>query len=68
MGDDACMDADPVPHEFVDAGAPASLADWTDEQRDGYFRGEAGELVEGDAPIRLVVLPIGDWPADGSAW
>lgn len=65
MGDDPCMDGDPVPREFVDAGAPASLADWTDEQRDGYFRGEAGELIEGDNPIRLDVVAIGDEPAGG---
>jgi hypothetical protein len=64
MGDDPCMDGDPVPREFVEAGAPASVADWTDEQRDGYFRGEAGELIEGDAPIRLEVEPIREWPVD----
>ena len=60
MGDDPCMDGDPVPRELVEAGAPAALADWDEAQRDGYFRGDAGELIEGDAPIRLEVVPIGD--------
>lgn len=57
MAHDPGIDA--VPDELVAAGAPASLADWTDAMRDAYFRGDAGELVEGETPIRLVALPVG---------
>jgi hypothetical protein len=53
------MDGDAVPAEFVAAGAPDSFAEWTDEQRDAYFRGDAGELIEGETPPRLDALPIG---------
>ena len=65
-GDDLGGEVD-VPQEFVDAGAPSSLSAWTDEQKDAYFRGEAGELIEGETPARLEVMPIGgDDPETGS--
>ena len=59
MSDEPAMDSDAVPTEFVDAGAPARLSEWTDAQKDAYFRGESGELIEGETPARLEANPVG---------
>ena len=48
-----------VPQEFVDAGAPANLSEWTDEQRNGYFKGEETEDVGGDPAEELAIAEIG---------
>jgi peptidoglycan hydrolase-like protein with peptidoglycan-binding domain len=48
-----------VPQEFVDAGAPANLSEWSDEQRDGYFKGEENEDVGGDPAEELAIAEIG---------
>lgn len=50
-----------VPPEFVAAGAPASLDQWTDEQKQGYFVGkEPLEEVGGDTPDNVEVLAMAD--------
>ncbi len=47
-----------VPAEFVQAGAPADLADWSEEQRQAYFVGQAGQDLGGEAPDQLAVAEI----------
>ena len=54
-----------VPQEFVDAGAPANLAQWTEEQRDGYFKGEESEDVGGDPAEELAIAEIGGGNEEG---
>jgi peptidoglycan hydrolase-like protein with peptidoglycan-binding domain len=50
-----------VPAEFVAAGAPASLDQWTDEQKQGYLVGkEPLEDVGGDSPDAVEVLAMSD--------
>lgn len=61
MAHDPTIDA--VPDDLVAAGAPPSFADWNAAQLDGYLRGDTGELIEGETPIRLDAWPIADWPA-----
>jgi peptidoglycan hydrolase-like protein with peptidoglycan-binding domain len=47
-----------VPTDLIVAGAPARLADWSDEQRHAYFVGEQREQVGGDPPDSLEVAPV----------
>ena len=54
-----------VPQEFVDAGAPANLSEWTDEQRNGYFKGEENEDVGGDPAEELAIAEIGGGDEEG---
>lgn len=54
-----------VPQEFVDAGAPANLSEWTDEQRNGYFKGEENEDVGGDPAEELAIAEIGGGSDEG---
>jgi peptidoglycan hydrolase-like protein with peptidoglycan-binding domain len=54
-----------VPQEFVDAGAPANLSEWTEEQRNGYFKGEENEDVGGDPAEELAIADIGGGEGEG---
>jgi peptidoglycan hydrolase-like protein with peptidoglycan-binding domain len=54
-----------VPQEFVEAGAPANLSEWTEEQRNGYFKGEESEEVGGDPAEELAVADIGGGDEEG---
>jgi hypothetical protein len=48
-----------VPAELVAMGAPASLDEWTDEQKEGYFVGKDPiEEVGGDSPDEVEVLAM----------
>jgi hypothetical protein len=48
-----------VPAELVAMGAPASLDEWTEEQKEGYFVGkEPIEEVGGDSPDAVEVLAM----------
>ena len=53
-----------VPAELVAMGAPASLDEWTDEQKEGYFVGkEPIEEVGGDSADTVDVLAMTDFDA-----
>jgi len=50
-----------VPAELVAMGAPASLDEWTDEQKEGYFVGKEPIVeVSGDSPDAVEVLAMTD--------
>jgi peptidoglycan hydrolase-like protein with peptidoglycan-binding domain len=54
-----------VPAELVAMGAPASLDEWTDEQKAGYFVGkEPIEEVGGDSPDEVEVLAMTESATD----
>jgi peptidoglycan hydrolase-like protein with peptidoglycan-binding domain len=54
-----------VPAELVAAGAPPSLDQWTEEQKQGYFVGkEPIEEVSGDTPDNLEVVAMTDTGTD----
>jgi peptidoglycan hydrolase-like protein with peptidoglycan-binding domain len=62
-GDDGAGD---VPPEFVQAGAPARLAEWSDEQKQAYFVGEQQDDFGGDDPDSLEVAAIERSDDEGS--
>lgn len=65
-GGGADAGAGDVPPEFVEAGAPAQLAQWTDEQRQAYFVGQQQDDFGGDAPESLEVAAIEGSDDEGS--
>lgn len=58
-GDEGAEGTGDVPPEFVQAGAPARLAEWSDEQKQAYFVGEQQDDFGGDDPDSLEVAAIG---------
>jgi hypothetical protein len=50
--------ADTVPATLVAAGAPASLDQWTDEQREAFFEGQVSEAGDAGSPEQVQVLAI----------
>jgi hypothetical protein len=55
-----------VPEELVQAGAPASFAQWTEDQKNAFFGGELELGADGDAPEQLEVAEIGSDGEGGS--
>jgi peptidoglycan hydrolase-like protein with peptidoglycan-binding domain len=62
-GGDASGD---VPPELVEAGAPAQLAQWSEEQKHAYFVGEQQDEFGGDAPESLEAAVIEASDDEGS--
>ena len=42
----------------ADTGAPASFSQWTEEQKNEFFRQNIGEDTGGDSPEQLVAANI----------
>jgi peptidoglycan hydrolase-like protein with peptidoglycan-binding domain len=57
-----------VPPELVQAGAPADLAQWTEEQKEAFFEGSVDEAVEADTPEDVPLLAMSDATGDGSEY
>ena len=55
-----------VPAEFVQAGAPARLTDWSEEQKHAYFVGDPQDEFGGDPPESLEVAAIEGSDDEGS--
>lgn len=56
--------SDAVPSELVAAGAPATLEEWTDEQKQAFFEGTITENLDADTPEDVVLMAIADAPTD----
>jgi hypothetical protein len=56
--------SDAVPSELVAAGAPPTLSEWTDEQKEAFFEGKVSESSEAGTPEEVVVVAIADSPSD----
>lgn len=65
-GEDSGAGDGDVPAEFVQAGAPASLSAWSDDQKTAYFQGQASEDVGGESPEQLEVAAISTDGDEGS--
>jgi peptidoglycan hydrolase-like protein with peptidoglycan-binding domain len=51
-----------VPSELVEAGAPADLSQWTDEQKEAFFEGTITDEVNADTPEEVPLLAMADGP------
>jgi peptidoglycan hydrolase-like protein with peptidoglycan-binding domain len=56
--------SDAVPSELVTAGAPASLAEWTPEQKEAFFEGTVSQSTEAGTPEDVPLLAIANPPSD----
>lgn len=61
------QDEGPVPTELQEAGAPADLAEWTEEQLRAYFEGtvSSGAVIETEPEQDTVLAMAGDGAGDG---
>jgi peptidoglycan hydrolase-like protein with peptidoglycan-binding domain len=51
---------DAVPPELVSAGAPPSLSQWTDEQKEAFFEGTVSGDVQAGTPEDVPLLAMAD--------
>ena len=58
---------DTVPPELVSAGAPASVAQWTDEQREAFFEGRVSESSDAGSPEQIEVVAMRETDDSGEA-
>src|SRR3954468_10242131 len=56
--------ADAVPGDLVAAGAPASLEDWTPEQKEAFFEGTVSQSADAGIPEEVPLLAINNPPSD----
>jgi hypothetical protein len=55
---------DVVPPQLVSAGAPPSLSQWTDEQKEAFFEGTVTSSVQAGTPEEVPLLAMADAPDD----
>lgn len=56
---------DVVPDSLVTAGAPASLSDWSDAEKEAFFEGTVSQSNDAGVPEDVPLLAMSDVPADG---
>jgi peptidoglycan hydrolase-like protein with peptidoglycan-binding domain len=63
-GGDAVQESDTVPPELVQAGAPASLSEWSDEQKEAFFNGPVTQEADAGTPEEVPLLAMADTGSD----
>jgi hypothetical protein len=56
-------ESEAVPGELVQAGAPASLSEWTDEQKEAFFNGPVTEDGDAGSPDEVELVAIVNSPS-----
>jgi peptidoglycan hydrolase-like protein with peptidoglycan-binding domain len=57
--------SDVVPDSLVTAGAPASLSDWSDAEKEAFFEGTVSQSNDAGVPEDVPLLAMSDVPSDG---
>lgn len=63
--DSTVPDDNTVPATLVDAGAPADLSQWTDQQKESYFDGPVNEEQDQGTAEEVTLVAIADGSTDG---
>lgn len=56
---------DVVPDSLVTAGAPASLSEWSDAEKEAFFDGTVSQSNDAGVPEDVPLLAMSDVPSDG---
>jgi hypothetical protein len=57
--------SDAVPESLVTAGAPATLSEWSDAEKEAFFEGTVSQSDDAGVPEDVPLLAMSDLPSDG---